>query len=355
MIHDFCHSLAGRPASIRRWVLAIAAVSFVPLSAARDESGRNPARTISVRNAHAMTYDRHRGRVVLFGGADASTVRGDTWEWDGAGWAQISLAGPEPRTFAAMAYDSLRQRTVLFGGNRVLFGGDPAASNTFLGDTWEWDGLKWTPIRASGPPPRAEAAIAFDEKRNRIVLFGGYNRAGGKIRRLGDTWEWDGATWMQVPAPGPSPRNGAAQVYDRLRGTIVLVGGRAERGTSAETWEWNGARWTHSLAASRQGIFNCSLAYDSDRHRIVRFGGYSGKQRVAETWEFDGASWSLTSSTGPAARNHAAMAYDERRKRVVLYGGHDGLAVFGDTWDWDGKRWQQRAASDPETHVDNDH
>lgn len=38
---------------------------------------------IGVRNAHAMTYDSSRGRVVLFGGADASKVCGDTWEWDG--------------------------------------------------------------------------------------------------------------------------------------------------------------------------------------------------------------------------------------------------------------------------------
>lgn len=54
---------------------------------------------IGVRNAHALAYDSTRGRVVLFGGADASKVRGDTWEWDGNSWSQVSSAGPAPQRF----------------------------------------------------------------------------------------------------------------------------------------------------------------------------------------------------------------------------------------------------------------
>ncbi len=335
----------------RRGLLGAAALSLVvAVSAARDEPVR-----IGLRNAHAMAYDAHRERIVLFGGADTSAVAGDTWEWNGAGWVRVSVAGPEPRTFPAMTYDGRRRRIVLFGGNRVLFGKDPSADDTFLGDTWEWDGRTWRRVATSGPPARAEAAMAFDEKRGRAVLFGGYDRVDGKIRRLGDTWEWDGTRWLAIPVAGPSPRNGAAQVFDRRRGAIVLVGGRAETGTSAETWDWNGARWSNDLAALAEGIFNCALAYDDTRARIVRFGGYRGKARVGETWELDGASWTLKSSTGPAARNHAAMAYDARRQRTVLFGGHDWDHVFGDTWEWDGTRWRLRETTEPRAHVDNGH
>src|SRR5262249_45370525 len=39
--------------------------------------GRPPGR-----ERHAMCFDQGRGCVVLFGGADASSVRNDTWEWD---------------------------------------------------------------------------------------------------------------------------------------------------------------------------------------------------------------------------------------------------------------------------------
>ena len=100
---------------------------------------------IGVRNAHAMAYDSDRGRVILFGGADESKVRGDTWEWDGRRWKLLSSAGPGPRTFPAMGYDPLRKRVVLFGGNRVLFGRNPD-ENRFLNDTWEWDGHNWAQI-----------------------------------------------------------------------------------------------------------------------------------------------------------------------------------------------------------------
>jgi hypothetical protein len=352
MVHARC-PIPGRPKADARRFLALA-LSFLAASPPAAGCGQAPAPTLGVRNAHAMAYDSDRGRVVLFGGADASTARGDTWEWDGASWTRVALSGPEPRTFPAMAYDSRRKRIVLYGGNRVLFGGDPAA-NTFLDDTWEWDGHRWTQVDGPGPPPRAEAAVAFDARRGRVTVFGGYRRDHQEIRRLGDTWEWDGIRWAQISVDGPSPRNGAAQVYDRRLGRILLFGGRAEEGTSRETWQWNGASWVENGAESAQGVFNCALAYDSARNRVVRFGGYYGKQRVGDTWEFDGASWKLVSSSGPEPRNHTAMVYDERRKRVVLFGGHDGIHVFGDTWEWDGRRWLQRQAAAPIPHVDNGH
>jgi hypothetical protein len=45
-----------------------------------------------------------------------------------------------------MAYDSRRRRTVLFGGHD--------GENVF-GDTWEWDGRRWT--LQAGVPPRRRA------------------------------------------------------------------------------------------------------------------------------------------------------------------------------------------------------
>src|SRR5918994_1538969 len=124
------------------------------------DRGVNTSIEIGVRNAHAMTYDSGRGRVILFGGADEAKVCGDTWEWDGRRWTLVSQTGPAPRTFPSMAYDSVRRKVVLFGGNRVLFGRNPGEVK-FLNDTWEWDGRRWTEIKVAGPSPRAEAAIAF--------------------------------------------------------------------------------------------------------------------------------------------------------------------------------------------------
>jgi hypothetical protein len=59
---------------------------------------------------------------VLFGGNVDGALLGDTWIWDGNRWTQNTLAtSPSPRTDPGMAR---------LGGNVVLFGG--AASATKL-------------------------------------------------------------------------------------------------------------------------------------------------------------------------------------------------------------------------------
>jgi hypothetical protein len=58
---------------------------------------------------------------------------------------------------------------VLFGGNRVLFG-DSARPPAMLGDTWVLRTGTWNSVAGPGPPPRAEAAAAYDPRRGRTVL-----------------------------------------------------------------------------------------------------------------------------------------------------------------------------------------
>jgi hypothetical protein len=312
---------------------------------------------IEARNAHAMVYDIARERVILFGGADESKVCGDTWEWDGQMWTLVNQSGPGPRTFPAMAYDSVRKKVVLFGGNRVLFGRSPAEIK-FLDDTWEWDGKKWTRIEAAGPSPRAEAAMAFDGRRQRVVLFGGHNRTGESGSRLGDTWEWDGTRWIEIKVSGPSPRNSPALAYDNLRGKIVLCGGSTLGAVSGETWEWDGKEWVEKREALTQGRFNSVMVYDGAR--LIRFGGrYEGKA-FGDTWAFDGEGWKQLTAIGPAARNHTAMVYDSKRRKIVLFGGHDfgtyeWANVFADTWEWDGGKWLQRAGGETRRRINNGH
>ena len=65
----------------------------------------------------------------------------------------------------------------------------------FLGDTWAFDGATWTLLTKDGPPARAMGYLAYDAKRDRIVLFGGRN--GWPDGDLGDTWEFDGTRWQQ--------------------------------------------------------------------------------------------------------------------------------------------------------------
>jgi hypothetical protein len=62
-------------------------------------------------------------------------------------------------------------------------------------DLWSWDGTTWRLLAESGPPARAMGALAYDEARDRLVLFGGRR---GWPDDLNDTWEWDGRAWHEV-------------------------------------------------------------------------------------------------------------------------------------------------------------
>ena len=305
-----------------------------------------------VRNAHAMVYDERRKATVLFGGADASAVRGDTWIWDGDLWRTLAVDGPSPRTFAAFVWDTARAEAVLFGGRRVLFGRE-GQKDTFLSDTWALRADGWRLRGETGPPPRSEAGIAYDRARRVVVMFGGYNDGGGNITRLGDTWEWDGTAWHLRAETGPAPRSGVAMTYDESLRRIVLFGG--SEGPRSDTWIWDGRRWDNVSTPATQGRFNSLAQYDPVRRQIVRTTGWNGAERVRETWLFDGARWSLGSSEGPSARNHSAMAFDRRRGRLVLHGGHDGTLVFGDTWEWDGRKWGDRLRAPPQRRIENGH
>src|SRR5207302_472457 len=138
----------------------------------------SPGSAPSPRNGHTMAYDSLRHVTVLFGGAYAN----DTWEWNGSTWTQRTSAHTPPgRTFAAMAFDSRRGRTVLFGGTTFGSGGSAQA-----GDTWEWDGNDWTQLSpATSPALRDEAAMAYDYARGVSVVFGGYAIGAGDFA---DTW-----------------------------------------------------------------------------------------------------------------------------------------------------------------------
>jgi hypothetical protein len=308
---------------------------------------------VGVRNAHALAYDAARREIVLVAGADDRQVLGTTWSWNGSRWREIAGNGPGPRTFAAIASDAAGKTVFLFGGNRALFGsGQP--SDTVLGDFWMWNGVRWAALDAAGPGPRAEAAMAFDRARGRVVLFGGYRGVGPQRVRLGDTWEWDGTSWSRVATTGPTARNNAAMVYDSDRRVSVLFGG-SDGTASGETWEWDGRTWLRSPAPNVDARYNPVMVFDPVRHRVVRFGGWNGRERVSDTWTYDGRMWTRQAVDGPSARNHAAFAFDVGRGRAVLFGGHDGARVFGDTWEWLGDRWLMIDSVRSRERVDNGH
>ena len=253
----------------------------------------------------AMTWDSVRQRIVLL-------TRGETWEWDGLAWYLRATTGAPPaRTDAGFSFDRVRGRAVLFGGRS-----DPG--NQILGDTWEWDGTSWLqrtlPV---APSPRQVVAMAWDPVGRRVLLFGGNTGGSGDLQ---DTWSWNGS-WLQVSATPPSPAlQGALLVYDQARGRLHLTGFGNNGVGGFWNFEWTGTTW-RALGNLGLDAFWQSLTYDPFRRSIICCSGTSAG-------EFNGTVWSPLSPRTVPRTGNPALATDEAHGQVVLVSG----APQTDTW-----------------------
>ena len=299
------------------------------------------------RQGHAMAYDAARRQTVMFGEDTGNRpdqpgfLYNETWIWNGADWSSITVAPrPAARSGHAMVYDSVRGVATMFGGSIYRRGTEsvnlPAALQS---DTWAWDGVRWyekTP--GYSPPKRFNHAMAYDEARQQVVLFGGNGVAG----LLGDTWVWNGFNWTQrTPASSPPPMADHAMAYDVVRGQVVLFG------TSSDTWLWDGFNWSRAAIGglAPQARSGHALVYDGRRGQVILFGGRTspaiGSTPLGDTWLWDGVQWNpQTLFTSPSSRSEHAVAYNGLRSQVMLFGGGNSYA---DTWTWDAYYWLLRS------------
>ncbi|MDQ1711160.1 MAG: large repetitive protein [Frankiaceae bacterium] len=347
-----------------------------------------------VRTQESIVYDEARREVVLFGGSAQSEERDDTWTWDGTAWWPRTGPRPPRRTNASMVYDPATRQVVLFGG--YAYDSD-ANKDRYFADTWVWDGKGWKVAATTGPAGRAYASMVYDARSRRVVLFGGTNAggsSGGYGGYLGDTWTWDGKRWTKAAASGPPARAKASVVYDAAARHVVLFGGLGLDGlpevqnTSTQhdpylddTWTWDGARWTEVPGAGPAGRTQTRLVYDAAARQVVLFGGWGNPPAMpretsfeqwlsdtvlGDTWVLEGTRWRQVTTQGPTARRQHAMAYDPVTREIVLFGGYGdtqrgspeiGLALraatdLGDTWAWDGHAWSPRSGAAPSPRHD---
>lgn len=204
----------------------------------------------------------------------------------------------------------------------------------------------WVQVKPTSHPLADVASMAYDSSRQRSVVYNGE----------GETWEYDGATWVKKNISTSPPRSygislGTKLIYDSARKRIVLFGGStADHKDLNETWEYDGTNWTHKVTASSppsRGDFG--MAYDSARGVTVLFGG-SDKDHLGGTWEYDGANWTQRNTAkAPPSLEGPAMTFDNARKVVVLFGGRtdtsNGWVVPTDTWEYDGVNWIQKSTA----------
>lgn len=233
-----------------------------------------------------LAWDTRRNRMISFGGFDGSASRGDLRVLEHDAWQSLGVNQQAPSAEPGFAYDARRDRFVAFGGS-----GGRYQTN---GDTWEWDGTAWTRFAGANPSPRVAPAMVYDPQHQRIVMIGGIGTAPPNQRPplLDDIWTFDGTRWTQLTAAGLPARHSAGVAWDSRRNRIVVFGGAGTDGFLADTWAFDGTTWTR-LADGPPARLMGYIAYDRNRDRIVLFGGRAGwpDADLGDTWEFDGVRW----------------------------------------------------------------
>jgi hypothetical protein len=262
-----------------------------------------------------LAYDPVRKSLILFGGTNAygSQIFADTWEWTSSGgWSQLATAGsPDPLYGHGMVTDSVRGKILLFGGqsNFIWYPvPDPGApwKDPMRNEVWEWDGAKlsWTnrtpTVSSLVPMARQYPALALDEARGKLFLYGSAYYSWDTGGTTSAFWEWDttSAGWaVRDPGDWMDKTYNLYVVYDSIRRReIVLTDTANTMGGPNQTWELDarGPTWyVRSLSTSPSPRQNAAMAFDSARGVVVLFGGLNNWTGMwsNETWEYRVKGW----------------------------------------------------------------
>lgn len=196
----------------------------------------------------AMVWDPVRKVLVLHSGRTRNWDRlAETWEWapDAAEWSRVvndKEKNPGRREMHAMAWDSKRERMLLFGGHRYR---SNDGNYDYLNDTWAYDSKTgaWVQLQTTANPPgRSQHGMVYDPERDEILLFGGRSF---EAHKLNDTWALDLNTlrWKSLPqpsgAPHPPARDHVQMARDPLSGITVIRGHSLGKGLPDETWHFD--------------------------------------------------------------------------------------------------------------------
>ncbi len=335
------------------WALSFTANAWAPL----------PALT---RSDHAMALDSFRDQLVVFGGNDGAGDRNDVWSLPlgtNGVWTPVPAQGtpPSPRQRAGMIYDVVRDQLLVFGG---ISGG------TCFNQVWRLSRTgtqSWTLLGTTGTPPapREGAGVWYDRARDRMVVVCGHQLNGGVDTWYNDAWTLSLATlaWQPLTATGtpPAGRAGHVLAYDSKRDRLLVQGGVDAAGTlRSDTWALTlGATPAWSALAptgTPPALARTTGMYDPVRDRLVVFSGWGGSPAFyradLKALSLAGTpAWTTlvpTSTALPRPRASAAGLYDPRRDRFMVFGGYGSypsrLGTLDDTW---ALTWGTPAAAPP--------
>ena len=237
-------------------------------------------------------------------------------------------------------YDPLRHRGILFGGD----------AGVYTNDTWILD-LNGTPAwrRAapigSPPLPRFECLAVYDNSRDRMIVFAGYDN--GTL--LNDVWALsfsDPMTWTMLSPVGATPPAlwGPAGFYDPAHDQVLVCCGSSSGGASTinDVWTLSLAgtpTWAHVTPSGAQPTprFLTAGVYTPALESMFLFAGHDAGTQLGDTWILDAGhdlTWAQLhpGSTPPARQNHTAVLRSQDGRMIVFGGLGPGFTPLADVW-----------------------
>ncbi len=302
----------------------------------------------------AMIYDPREHRLVLFGGkSDDDQNLSEVWALDLAknSWQKINVNGESPAASEdhVAIYDPIGHRMILHGGENGL-----TWNHTWAFDlqTQRWRNM--TPHR--GAPAREDHTAIFDSRGKRMVIFGGNFKTAetDEIDKY-DLWAFDlnpesptFEKWQNLPLGEKYPpgRSDHVAVFDSLKNRMLIYGGwnKAEKAYLDDTWAfyfttaadsvgyWKKIKTKQAHPPKRKHAVG---VYDTDRNWLIIYGGFGDEGYLNDVWAFDLTldEW-INITPGPQPRIDHQAVYDPGRQALILYGGDARLRrKFHDVWE----------------------
>ncbi len=227
---------------------------------------------------------------------------------------------------ACVASRCRAEELIVFGGG-LGFTNSATTAQVFRFDLASRAFTALAPATPDGPvPSRGRHVAAWDQPRNRMVVWGGVDGTGTAVPT--DTWALDFSVtppaWRKLVTTGtpPSPRFAPAAALDAATSTFYVFGGSTELGeglSDLHTLDLATLAWARVHAGGAPNApgsrVNAMGAFDPVARAFLLFGGNFAPTRadLDELWQFDvaAARWKTPPLTslggGPAARARAAF------------------------------------------------
>jgi hypothetical protein len=124
----------------------------------------------------------------------------------------------------------------VFGGNLAFPGTDQNDVRVLTNADGTGGAPAWITLAPTGslPPIREQAAVAYDQANNRMIMFGGGLNTGGDFQEKNDVWVLTNANglggtpaWTELAplGPPPPPRAFPSADYDPVTNRLIVFGG----------------------------------------------------------------------------------------------------------------------------------